>query len=74
MASVSSTNTEASSGPFTGSGVTNWFPVAPNRFVQSYGGVVAGVVHDVAVELEHAGVMDGLRAIRSTADLSEPRL
>src|SRR6476646_1101311 len=43
IASVSLTNTESSTGPFTGSGVINWFPVAPNRLVQSYGGVVAAL-------------------------------
>src|SRR3954469_3067486 len=42
-ASVSSTNALARSGPLIGSGVTSWLPVAPNKLVQSYGGVVAAL-------------------------------
>src|SRR6478672_6110994 len=41
VASVSSTNADASNGPLIGSGVISLLPVAPNRLVQSYGGVVA---------------------------------
>ena len=42
-ASVSLTNALASTGPLIGSGVTSWLPVAPNKLVQSYGGVVAAL-------------------------------